>query len=66
MEYCLIGIDGNAYSLMGYTARALRKEGLGSLVKTMQEEATSSDYYHLICVCQKYIDMVNLKIQERI
>lgn len=63
-KYCLVGQDGNAFALMGYTANALRREGLRELVSEMQKEATSGDYYHLIAVCDKYIDMANAKADE--
>ena len=58
-KYTLVGVDGNAYAVMGYTANALRREGLRDLVKKMYEEATSSDYDHLLVVCLRYIDMAN-------
>ena len=58
-KYTLIGVDGNAFMIMGYTARALRDTGLGNLVKEMQAKATSGDYYHLIAVCDEYIDKAN-------
>ena len=58
-KYSLIGQDGNAFALMGYTANALKKEGLGDLVSQMQKEATSGDYYHLIAVCDSYLDKAN-------
>ena len=63
-KYCLVGQDGNAFALMGYTANALRREGLRELVSEMQKEATSGDYYHLIAVCDKYVDMANAKADE--
>lgn len=62
-KYCLVGQDGNAFALMGYTARALRNEGLGDLVSEMQSKATSGDYYHLIAVCDEYLDIANLKAE---
>lgn len=62
-KYNLVGQDGNAFALMGYTARALKNEGLGELVSEMQKKATSGDYYHLIAVCDEYIDMANLKAE---
>ena len=65
MKYDLVGIDGNAYSVMGYTARALRNEGLGNLVDEMLEKAKSSDYYNLIAVCLKYIDRANEAYENR-
>ena len=58
-KYCLVGQDGNAFALMGYTARALKNEGLGELVSEMQKQATSGDYYHLIAVCDSYLDKAN-------
>ena len=63
-KYDLVGQDGNAFSLMGYTARALKNEGLGNLVSEMQSKATSGDYNNLICVCDEYIDMANEKAKE--
>lgn len=63
-KYCLVGVDGNAFSLMGYTARALRNEGLGNLVDEMRRRAMSSDYNNLICVCDEYITMANKKAEE--
>lgn len=59
MKYSLIGVDGNAFCLMGYTARALKQTGHGDLVSKMHAEATSGDYYHLINVCDGYLDICN-------
>ena len=59
MKYTLVGVDGNAYAIMGYTAQALKREGLGDLVSEMTKKATSGDYYNLIAVCDDYIDMAN-------
>lgn len=58
-KYNLVGQDGNAFALMGYTARALRAEGLGELVDGMRKEATSGDYWNLVAVCDKYVEMAN-------
>lgn len=58
-KYSLVGVDGNAYSLMGYTSRALKETGHRDLVEQMRNEATSSDYYHLVSVCDKYVDIAN-------
>ena len=64
MKYSLVGVDGNAYAIMGYTAKALRMEGLGDLKDEMYKEATSGDYNHLIVVCMEYIDKANEKAVE--
>ena len=63
-KYSLVGVDGNAFSVMGYTAQALKREGLRDLVKKMYEEATAGDYDNLLAVCMKYIDMANEKSEE--
>ena len=60
MKYSLIGVDGNAYALMGYTRRAMLDTGFSKAdVDVMIKEATSGDYNNLICVCDGYIDKCN-------
>lgn len=59
MKYTLVGVDGNAYSIMGYTARALKQAGLRDKVDEMYKEATSGSYSNLIAVCDKYVQMAN-------
>lgn len=59
MKYDLTGIDGNAFNVMGYTAKALRMEGLWEEAEKMYREATRGDYDNLVQVCMKYIDMAN-------
>ena len=62
--YSLVGVDGNAFSIIGYTARALKQTGHGGLVDKMHEEATAGDYYNLISVCDKYVDIANKSCEE--
>lgn len=64
MRYDLVGVDGNAFAVMGYTAKALKETGHKDLVKQMQDEAMSSDYYNLLRVCMKYIDIANESLEE--
>lgn len=59
MAYSLVGVDGNAFAIMGYTARALKETGHADLVENMMKRAKSGDYENLIFVCQKYIDIAN-------
>lgn len=63
-KYTLVGQDGNAYNLMGYTANALKRTGHADLKDKMFEEATSGDYHNLICVCQKYLDICNEGLED--
>jgi hypothetical protein len=45
----LVGLDGNAFSIMGRVARALRKGGWpAEKVKLVEEEMMSNDYDHLL------------------
>ncbi len=60
--YSLVGVDGNAYAIMGYTARAMRRAGMDDEIKQMYSDATSGDYNNLICVCDSWIDKVNEKL----
>ena len=63
-KYDLVGVDGNAFCVMGYTARALQREGLGDLCDEMRTKAMSGDYDNLLCVCMDYIDKANAKAVE--
>ena len=58
-KYSLVGVDGNAFSIMGYVKNALKKSGHGDLVDKMFSEAMSGDYSHLIRVCDGYLDIAN-------
>ena len=61
MKYSLVGVDGNAFAILGYVGRALKNEGLRDKVDEMIARATSGDYSNLICVCMDYVDMANRK-----
>lgn len=60
--FSLIGVDGNAFSIMGYTAKALKKANLNEKVNEMYSKATNGNYYNLIVICDKYITMANEKL----
>ena len=48
-EYTLIGIDGNAYVIMGYVQRIMRQEGFSwEEIDAYHERATSGDYSDLL------------------
>ena len=64
-QYSLIGVDGNAFSIMGYTAKAMRREGFSREdVERMHEEAMSGDYDHLLTVCVTYVDECNKRFEN--
>ena len=63
-KYTLVGVNGNAYAIMGYTSKAMRRAGFTKEeVDQMYKEATSGDYSNLICICDDYIDKVNERLE---
>lgn len=63
--YDLVGIDGNAYSIMGYVTSAMKREGKSQEeIDVYYKDATSSDYTHLICVSMEIIDKLNERYED--
>lgn len=61
-RYSLIGIDGNAFAIMGYVIRAMRETGFSQdEIKAYREDAESDDYNHLLCVSADMIDECNAR-----
>jgi hypothetical protein len=53
----LVGMDGNAYSIMGRVTKALREAGADKeYTDKYFAEATSGDYDHLLMTTLKYVD----------
>jgi hypothetical protein len=63
-KYSLVGVDGNAFAILGYTARALKRTGHRDLVEDMHKRATSGDYDNLVQVCMRYIDIANGEVDS--
>ena len=65
--YNLVGVDGNAFSVMGYVTNAMRdayrKTDSAHFgrdeQKRYQSLAMSSDYNNLLCVSVQMIDKIN-------
>lgn len=59
-KYTLVGVDGNAYYVMGFVVKCMRQEH-----KTLEEiseyytEAMKGDYYNLLRVSMDKIDELN-------
>ena len=63
--YNLIRVDGNAYAIMGYVAKAMRNEGYSQEeINAYFEDAKSSDYNHLVSVSGEKIREINRKLRE--
>ena len=58
-KYDLIGVDGNAFMVMGYVRRALIESGHGDKVEEYFAKAKSGNYDNLVVVSLDYIDMAN-------
>lgn len=58
-RFTLVGVDGNAFSVMGYTANCMKQAGLKDKIEEMYDKAKSGDYYNLIAVCDEYVQMAN-------
>lgn len=53
----LVGVDGNAFNILGLCKRAAQKSGLAEAeVKAFLDEATAGDYAHLLVTCQRWFD----------
>ena len=58
--YTLVGVDGNAFSIMGYTQRCMKKEGFSDKdINETIDDATSGNYYHLLGVCNTWVAKCN-------
>lgn len=61
--YDLVGIDGNAFSVMGYVKKAMRHTGFSSEeIDSYLKDAMSSDYKHLLRVSVEMIDECNARL----
>lgn len=62
--YSLIGIDGNAYSVMGYVSDAMEAEGKSkSEIDEYYKKAQSGDYKNLLSVSMSMCAELN-KLKE--
>lgn len=60
--YDLVGVDGNAYSVMGYVRWCMKKEGKSKEdIKEYTTQAMASDYDTLLTVSIDMIDTLNNK-----
>lgn len=54
----LTGENGNAFTLLGHTMRAMRKAGINKVaIADFVAEAVSDDYNHLIQTIQKTVNV---------
>ncbi|MCL2092996.1 MAG: hypothetical protein FWH12_02270 [Treponema sp.] len=59
-KYNLVGQDGNAFALMGYTRKAMRECGFPKdEIQAVMDKAMTGDYYHLLRVLDEAIQECN-------
>ena len=59
-KYNLVGVDGNAFAVMGYVRSAMRAEGFSrEEIEAYTKDAMSSDYNHLLAVSCDMVDECN-------
>ncbi len=54
----LVGVDGNAFVILGLVTKAIKRSNHPELVEAFKKEATSGDYDHLLQTCMKYVEIV--------
>ncbi len=64
-KYDLIGVDGNAFNIIGYVSQAMRREHYSKeeIIK-YREIAISGDYDFLLNFSMEKIDEINKKVEE--
>ena len=61
----LVGVDGNAFSVMGYVSNAMRRSGFTSKERNEYlADAQSDDYNHLLAVSVDMVEKVNEKLHQ--
>ena len=53
----LSGQNGNAFAILGAVSKAMRRAGLKKEAEDFYQEATSSDYDHLLQTAMKTVDV---------
>lgn len=59
-KYSLVGVDGNAFAVIAYVRKAMRREGWDKeLIDSYTQEAMSGDYDNLLAVSVRMLDKLN-------
>lgn len=62
----LVGLDGNAFALMGAFKREAKKEGWTEAeVRELFSEAMSADYHHLVATLAGHCEMGSMEEAEK-
>lgn len=59
-KYSLVGIDGNAFAVMGYTANSMKEVGFSAKeIEDYYGDAMSSNYDYLLAISAEMIEKCN-------
>lgn len=65
MKYDLVGVDGNAFAVMGYVLKAMRECKMSKEEQSdYQTKAMSGDYNNLLAVSIEMINLCNEIVEE--
>ena len=53
----MVGLDGNAFSVIGRARAVLRRNGMADRIEDFTKSATSGDYQQLIATCCEWFDV---------
>lgn len=66
-KYTLAGIDGNAYTILGYVQKSMREENRPKAeITSYLEKATSADYDNLVSYSMYMTDQLNRLVNGEI
>ena len=64
--FTLVGVSGNAFSVMGYVTNAMRTAKMSAAERDIYRSlAMSGDYNNLLYISCEMIDKVNKKLEEQ-
>ena len=62
-KYSLVGVDGNAFAVMGYVTRCMREcKCTREEIDEYRDNAMSGDYNNLLCVSMNMINRLNGRV----
>lgn len=65
-EYDLVGINGNAFSVISYVVNAMKEQGFSKEeIEIYRKEATELDYDNLLATSVEKIDECNKRLKEK-
>jgi hypothetical protein len=65
-KYDLVGVNGNAFSVMGYVINAMKECGFSMQeIDAYRADATSGDYDHLLNISFEMVEECNSRVEMK-